>query len=115
MSPIRTQAVTTSFSRKLASALWWVGGSVRCTVCAPGHSGCGSRPQIGLGVRVFLPDTNTAANLWSVTNISIPLSRTSVSTITSLANYEVVFYGPLKRGGSERVATHRTPFSSRSR
>lgn len=63
------------------------------SACVPVRYRCVNAPlQIGLGVRLLLPDTPTA-NLWSVTNISIPLSRTAVATQQTLANYELVFYG----------------------
>jgi hypothetical protein len=51
-------------------------------------------PQNALAVRVFVPDTLTSANLWSVSSISIPLAATTQAVNLALANYELVFYGP---------------------
>ncbi len=54
------------------------------------QTGLGS--MVGLAVRVNLPAIGIFHSLWSVTKISIPLKRTSVSTVTDLRNYHLVFY-----------------------
>ena len=90
-----------------------IGAFVRAYACAAARCYCPDRVscclllQVGLGVRIFLPDTNTSASLWSVTNISIPLSRTSVSRTTTLDNYELVFYGASVGPAAELTQWHR--------
>lgn len=47
---------------------------------------------VGLAVRLNLPAISVFHSLWSITKIAVPLKRTAVSTVTNLANYQVVFY-----------------------
>lgn len=99
-----------------------LGAVVRAPACWGGRAlpptlppSCAAPYQAGLAVRVFLPDTLTSAKLWSVTNISIPLKRTSVSTAATatLSNYELVFYGPwLRTGRARRVRCNPPPPSA---